>query len=105
MTNENSGDGIEIGGESFVTGNHSRRNGNGGDGAGIHVTGFGTRVEENHVSNNDRGIDVDAGGNLIIKNSASGNATDYDLAGTNTVGVIVTATGTISADPWANFSF
>ena len=39
-------------------------------------------------------------------NSSSGIAANYDFNGfTQTVGAIITATGTISADPWANFSF
>ena len=66
---------------------------------------------------NDRGIDVDFGGNLIVRNSASGNTTDYEISTHNKVGVIVSGpnSGAISGStggagvgptaPWANFSF
>jgi hypothetical protein len=62
------------------------------------------------VALNDCGIKTDSAGNLVIRNSASGNGTmnDYDLK----TGTIV---GTIERDfvdgriglvsPWANFSF
>ena len=80
-----------------------------GIGAGIHATAADNRIEGNNVTDNDRGIDVDTAGSLIVKNSASGNgppATDnYVITGTQTIGAIVTATGTIAADPWANFWF
>ena len=50
---------------------------------------------------------MDVAGNIIIKNSASGNTTDYDIAAGNAVGAIIdmTAGGTIAADPWANFRY
>ena len=71
----------------------------------------------NNVTDNDRGIDVDFSGNIIIKNTASGNGTNYDIAADNKVGVIVAApnsmaisgssggAGVGTTDPWANFSF
>jgi len=61
-------------------------------GAGIHITGSDNRVESNHVSQDDAGIDVDAGGNIIIKNSASGNSLgvfNYEIVAGNTVGEIL----------------
>ena len=80
--------------------------------AGILVTGTDNRIEGNNVTRNARGIDIGAAGNLIIKNSASGStgagtpSANYDFNGfTQTNGAIITATGTIAADPWANFSF
>lgn len=80
--------------------------------AGIAITGTDNRIEGNQVTRNARGIDVGAAGNLVIKNSASGStgagtpSANYDFNGfTQTNGAIVTATGTITADPWANFSF
>ena len=86
-------------------------------GANIHATISDNRIEGNQVTDADRGIDVDTSGNLIIRNSASGNASNYEIAANNVVGVIVqgTLSGAISGatggagvgttDPWANLSF
>lgn len=103
----NMGDGIEASNDAHLLANNCDSNGvTGGDGAGIYVTGSDNRIDGNNVTDNDRGIDTDAGGNLIIRNSASGNTTNYDITGTQTIGPIITATGTIaSTSPWANFSY
>ena len=73
-------------------------------------------IDSNHVTGNDRGIDVDGTGNLVIRNSASGNAINWVIAASNKVGVIVSApnsvaisgdtggTGVGSTDPWANLT-
>jgi parallel beta-helix repeat protein len=101
----NVSNGIVAGEADIVTGNTAISNG----GAGIYVpsTGTGVRVEANNVSYNARGIDVDYTGNIIVKNSASDNTTDYDIAAGNAYGQIVdmTAGGAITADPWANFRY
>jgi parallel beta-helix repeat protein len=116
----NQGDGIRAtAGPSTIIGNVSTGNGQNGDGAGVRVDGNGSRVEGNHVSSNDRGIDVSGGSNLIIKNSASNNTTNYNIAVNNRYGPIVdlTALGsaavtgnsaagtTVNADPEANFAY
>ena len=94
-------------------------NGNSGDGAGLHVTSSDNRIEGNQVTDNDRGIDVDASLNLIIKNSASGNTTNYVFVASNRYGPIIdiTAVGTAAVSgnsaadttttthPWANFTY
>jgi hypothetical protein len=37
---------------------------------------------------------------------ATGNTVDYDTAGTQNIGPIITTTGTITTNsPWANFGF
>ncbi|MBI5765335.1 MAG: right-handed parallel beta-helix repeat-containing protein [Planctomycetes bacterium] len=75
-------------------------------GAGIHATSDDNRIDSNHVTDNLRGIDVDAGGNLIIRNSAGGNTTDYDVAAGNSKAEVLTPGDDFSAtNPWANFSF
>ena len=71
---------------------------------------------------NPRGIDVDGVGSLIIRNSASDNGLDYEIAANNRFGEIVhsnvapqsaAVSGSSSAgvnsiattNPWANFSY
>lgn len=105
----NTMDGIRVLTQCGVFNNLCAGNGNGGDGAGIHATGNNNRIESNQVMDNDRGIDVDAGGNLVIKNSSSGNSTHYDIAGGNSVGPIAIAGSdmwsvTNATHPFANFT-
>jgi parallel beta-helix repeat protein len=99
----NIGDGISATSNSNITDNTCFGNGNGGNGAGIHVYGSNCRIEGNHVSYNDRGIDVDSYPNLIVKNSAVGNTTEYDIVANNKVGTI--STDPTTANAWANFDF
>ncbi|HKQ48910.1 MAG TPA: right-handed parallel beta-helix repeat-containing protein [Phycisphaerae bacterium] len=113
-------DGIVCGSACVIRGNTCSSNGSGGDGAGIHA--FGTdgdnRIEGNNCTDADRGIDVDFAGNLIIKNTCSGNTTNWDVAIGNAVAPIVAATtngaaiggntyaGSLgSTDPNANFTY
>jgi len=74
-----------------------------GDGAGIRVTGIYNHIEHNTVTSNDRGIDVDDDSNLIVRNSAAGNLTGYDIVEGNKVGTI--STDPTTAGPWDNFDF
>ena len=100
---ENESDGIRIPGDCTVSGNTCDGNGKNGDGAGIHSTSTDNRIDGNNVTDNDRGIDVDIYGSLIIRNSASGNATDYAIAADNDVGTIQTTP--VGAGAWDNFRF
>lgn len=101
----NQGDGIEVLSRCKVSGNTCGENGRWtADGAGIHVTGSANQIEHNHVIGNDRGIDVDSIVNIIIKNTASENTTNYDIVLGNRVGPIV-SDPSISTNPWANFQF
>jgi parallel beta-helix repeat protein len=100
----NTGDGIRVRDGCKVIDNTCRYNGFlAGDGAGIHATSSGNRIEGNHVTDNDRGIDVDGADNLIVKNSAAGNTSEYDIVANNKVGTI--STDPITAGPWDNFDF
>jgi parallel beta-helix repeat protein len=115
------GDGIRVSGSCLVLGNACDDNGSGvgADGAGIHSTSTENRLESNSVSGNDRGIDVDSTGSLIIKNSAATNTTDYVIAASNRYGAIIniTAAGAAavngnsaastltSSDSTANYSY
>jgi len=49
------------------------------------------------------GFDVDLGGNFIVRNSASGNTTDYDIIAGNSVGMITNTP--FGAGAWDNFEF
>lgn len=74
--------------------------------AGIRADLDANRIEQNTLTNNLRGLDVNASGNLIVRNSASLNATDFDIVAGNTLGPIVVGGGTIASEhPWANFSY
>lgn len=59
------------------------------NGAGISVTGSDNRIEGNNCTDADRGIDVIAAGNIIIRNTCSGNTTDWVIAANNIYGQIV----------------
>jgi parallel beta-helix repeat protein len=115
----NVGDGINVFGSCLVLNNACSLNGNGvGDGAGIHATigGADNRIEGNNCIGADRGIDVDAAGNIIIKNTCSGNTNNWDVVAGNVILVINATTaaavtgnsgGTApgSTDPNANFTY
>ncbi len=99
---ENQQDGILASDSCVVRENVCDRNA----GSGIHVLGFGNRIEGNSVSGSLRGIELDFGGNLVIRNSATGNGVGFDDPGGNTIGPIVVGGGVIvSEHPWANFEF
>jgi len=101
----NSYDGIKVASCCKVVGNNCCYNGQGpSEGAGVHATGGGSRIEANNVLHNDRGIDVDGANNFIVKNSASSNTNDYDIAAGNKVGPVCSDPNTQS-NPWANFQF
>lgn len=114
----NSGDGISVGTSCLVRANTCRSNGSGvADGAAIHVTGSDNRIEGNIANTSDRGIDVDATGNFIVANTASGNTLNWDIVVGNKVGPIVLAPDSVAisgdtggagvgtTNPWANFTY
>jgi parallel beta-helix repeat protein len=115
---DNMGDGIRVGSRGLIVGNLCAGNGSGaGDGAGIHATSSRNRIEANDLTFNDRGIHAEGQDNLVARNSAGSNATNYVLVANNKVGPIVSApnsgpisgttggAGLGSTDPWANFSY
>ena len=91
---------------------------NDGIGAGIYVCMFNNRLDGNHVANNGRGIEVVGTDNLIVRNSAVQNTTNYVIAAGNNYGPISDLTlttppavsGNLAPDhvytsnPWANFA-
>jgi len=109
-------DGIQCNIACAIRGNTCTSNGSGGDGAGIHATGNDNRIEGNNCTFADRGIDLDAAGNFISRNTCSGNTTNWDVVAGNVILVVNAATagafsgnsgGTApgSTDPNANFSY
>jgi len=116
----NQGDGIYIISETVVRENTCSTNGNGGDGAGIHITGQENRIEANSVTNNDRGIEANAIRNFIARNTARLNTLNYVIVAGNRIAQIVvpavnaadingansgSGDGFTNLDPWANFSY
>ena len=104
----NVGDGIEAFNDCRIVGNTCDGNGAGlGNAAGIHLLSGDCRVEGNNVTDNDRGIDVDFAGNIIIKNTASGNGVNYSIVAGNSVGAILNVAGATitTTNPWRNFEF
>jgi len=108
----NKNDGIRSDGNALVLNNNCSSNGNGAPiGAGIHAFGSANRIEGNNTSSNDTGIQVDAGGNIIIKNSSRGGTKAFDIAAGNSEGQEInvfspTTTTTINTtNAWANFLY
>jgi parallel beta-helix repeat protein len=110
----NSTDGIEVSYNCVVSANDCYNNGTGAaGGAGIFASSGNNRIEGNSCSQNDRGIDVNGAGNLIIRNSATDNSgtgspsADFDIAPGNFLGTIVTTEGAMntSTNSNANIAF
>lgn len=106
----NTQDGILAGTSCQVLQNTCELNGyTTGTGAGIRASGTQNRIDGNHVVNNDYGIQVQATNNIIIRNSAESNGTNYLFTGAQIFGPtnnLVGAGGVITnQSPWANFSF
>ena len=79
--------GIDVSGDSVVSGNHVSDNGRGGNAnaAGIRLTGAGSRLEGNHVRDN-AGTGIVAGAaDIVIRNTAGGNSgLNYNVPGNST---------------------
>ena len=113
----NSADGIFCDTGSLIRGNTCAFNGFSGDGAGIRAFGPANRIEGNNCSENDRGIEVDTHGSIIINNSCSGNTVNWNIAAGNSFLIVQAATtasnftgnaggsGVGSTNPHANFTY
>ncbi|NOT01351.1 MAG: right-handed parallel beta-helix repeat-containing protein [Phycisphaerales bacterium] len=110
----NTGDGIEVLADSFIVDNKVD-----GNATGILVTGIDNRIDGNAVTDSlGSGVRVTGTENLIVHNTASGNAPNYDIAADN-FGVYLSATiagaavfgasGGATVEPtnsnWANLSY
>ncbi|MCC7387951.1 MAG: hypothetical protein IT431_04195 [Phycisphaerales bacterium] len=115
---ENDRDGIDVSFSCTVRGNTCAYNGwLSGSGAGIRVQNDGNRIEGNTCIGADRGIDVDGADNIIVRNTCSGNTTNWTIVAGNAYGpIVVTPSGGAvsgnsaaaalgSTDPNANFTY
>jgi len=98
----NDENGIKVDSDSFVSKNMCSINGKNGSGAGVYVLGHDCRIENNSCTDNDWGIKVDGNGNFIVKNTASGNGTNYTINAGSHFRISTTLTG---AEAWDNFEF
>jgi parallel beta-helix repeat protein len=81
--------------------------------AGIRATSAANRIEGNNVTHNTEGIAINFAGNIIVKNTATTNGTNYNITAGNSYGpiFIVAGAGDIStvaggaSHPWTNFSY
>lgn len=105
----NGKDGIVVVNDAHVFGNFSSSNGSTGVFAGIHVTGMGSTVENNTVTNNDRGIEVLAAtGNVVVRNTARSNAVvNYAVPAANMFGTVLAGAAALNANsnPNANIQY
>lgn len=91
-------DGIRCAGNAhIIRGNNCADNGSSGSGAGIHITGSDCRVEANSCSTADRGVEVGGAGNVIFRNTCSGNTLDWSIAANNYYGPIADRRGVATA--------
>jgi parallel beta-helix repeat protein len=106
----NKGDGIYVVDASLVRDNVATYNN-----TGVHATGTNDRIESNLVSDNGTGILVDTTVNLVIRNTARDNTSNYNIPAGNRIGTIVTpatssASGStggaaVSTDAWVNIAY
>lgn len=105
--NGNSGEGIYLSTSGTLL--HNTVYNNGGfvsSNSNIHVIGSYNRLEGNHSNNGYSGIRVDSAGNVIIRNSAGGNNTNYFIATGNLAGPQLGSAGVSSnTNPDSNFSY
>ncbi|MBN1477035.1 right-handed parallel beta-helix repeat-containing protein [Candidatus Sumerlaeota bacterium] len=108
----NLGDGIDVLGDCLVLENTCDSQSNPGS-AGIRVQIYANRIDGNHLTFNQTGIDAITGSvqstdNLIVRNSIvhSSGHTIIDInSSVNQVGTTITSGGPLTTDnPWANFA-
>lgn len=102
----NRADGILLADRSTAISNTCSENGAlvGGYGAGIYCYGFESRIDGNHVSGNDVGIDAALPvRNTIMRNTATTNTFNYSIHPMNDFAPISTAA--FGSNPWANIEY
>ncbi len=107
LTRNNLSDGIFVNYSCEITDNNC--NGDGvaaGTQGGIHAVGQANRIDSNNISYADRGIMIDAGGSVIIRNTVKGCTVNYSVSAGNSDAQVLTPGAAFTAtNPWANFSF
>ena len=105
----NGTDGIQVASDCQVSNNHCVSNGQGGSGAGIHAQVTKNRIDSNHLVSNTWGVKTDTSNlNIITRNTAIGNTTNYLFTGYQIYGPTNNPTlgGEITnGNAWINFSF
>lgn len=114
----NAGSGILLFYSSVARGNLCTDNGASGTGAGIEVRFDDNRLDGNTCVDNTIGVWIKATGNIVTRNTASGNSTNWNIFANNSVAPIVITNKTGSAingdsgggslgssDPSANFTY
>ncbi len=96
-------DGIRVVARCSITGNMCDYNGLGGRDAGIRLLSSDNRVDGNDLNSNVTGLLSDLGFNLIVRNKATLNPTNYNFHVNDVVGGI--AANPTTANPWANFGY
>ena len=85
----NRDNGIQAQSKARITENVCRFNGQRADGAGIYVTGFGNRIEKNHVTDTARGLQITGTGNIVAENTVLDNADNYVFAAGNRLNLLL----------------
>lgn len=95
ISSDNGADGIIVLNRSLVRGNTCT--GNASDGIFVSSSGQ-NRIEGNTMSGNGRGLHVIGSGNIILKNTASGNTTvNWSIVANNVVAPIIDRSAVVSA--------
>lgn len=98
VASENRTDGFVCSSGCFVLNNSASGNGaTSPNGAGLYVPGNDNRIEGNNFTGADFGLQINATGNVVMRNTASGNTTNWSIAVGNAVAPIVQATTNGSA--------
>lgn len=96
-------DGIRATLRCTITGNALDFNGTAGKDAGIRLLSSDSRVEENNITSHITGILSDFGYNLIVRNKATLNDTNFSFHAQDVYGPSTSDAAT--AGPWANFGY
>ena len=100
-------DGIRVQSRCFVRGNtvQGTTGAAAGTNACIRVTGNNNRIDGNAATFHQRGFSIDAGSNLLLRNSASVNNTNYFISAGNLVVFVNSGNIATSTNPHANYDF
>lgn len=119
VVHHNSGAGIWFGTGCRITGNNAEDNGTFSFGPGFRTTGRESLIDQNRSSDNSVGFHVSHTRNLIIRNEAYSNSTNFFIVSGNRVGFLILppysgvisgdtdadALGMGTTDPWVNLSY